>query len=267
MFFILRIAAVLIMLTFVLGVMLPTALGQRTPEPQRTPDSPVTSWQKLETRMTDNCALCHQRLGEPLAKQVAEWQGSIHAWRGVFCDTCHGGDPTSTILTVAMGEQNGFMDAPLPEAIPEDCGRCHPEALESFWESAHGDLFEANDFEPECVTCHNSHDVREVHIDMVSITAPCGECHDQDYIDEVRNPLIDTDGRIERLYGEILAMPGDNPNAPYLRNRLVRVRKQFRGLAHYLATNTIVTKRQAIDRELDYIEFMLHFDDSTVEGK
>ena len=89
----------------------------------------------------------------------------------------------------------------------------------------------------------------------------------RDYIDEVRNPLIDTDGRIERIYGQIAAMPGDNPNTPYLRNRLLRVRKQFRQLAHYLATNTIITKRLGIDRELDYIEFMLHFDDSTVEGK
>ncbi|MYA78732.1 MAG: hypothetical protein F4Y17_14600, partial [Gemmatimonadetes bacterium] len=78
MSFLLRTAAVLIMLTFVLGVILPTARGQRSPDSQRTPDSPVASWQKLETRMTDNCALCHQRLGEPLARQVAEWQGSIH---------------------------------------------------------------------------------------------------------------------------------------------------------------------------------------------
>ncbi len=248
-------------LIVMLAVTLPSAHGQRTP------DSPVTSWRKLDTHMTDNCALCHQRLGEPLAKQVAEWQGSIHAWRGVFCDTCHGGDPTSTILTVAMGEQNGFMDAPLPEAIPEDCGRCHAESLESFYESAHGDLFEANDFEPGCVTCHNSHDVREVSIDMVSITAACGDCHDQDYIDEVRLPLIGTDTRIGQLFGQIIALPGSHPNLPYLRGRLIRARKQFRQLAHYLTTNTIVTRRQAVDRELDYIEFMLHFDDSTVEGK
>ena len=234
---------------------------------QRNPESPVTSWRKLNVNMTDNCALCHQRLGEPLAKQVKEWQGSIHAWRGVFCDTCHGGDPTSTILTVAMGEQNGFKDAPLPESIPEDCGRGHPESLASFYESAHGELFEANEFEPGCVTCHNSHDVSVVSMDLISMSAACGECHNQDYIDEVRSPLINTDTRINQLYEKIIAMPGDKPNEPYLRNRLIRVRKQFRQLAHYLANNTIVSKRQKIDRELDYIDFMLDFDDSTVEDK
>ena len=250
-----------IVIIIMLAVILPTANGQRTP------DSQVTSWRKLDTRMTDNCALCHQRLGEPFAKQVSEWEGSIHAWRGVFCDTCHGGDPTSTILTVAMGEQNGFMDAPLPQAVPEDCGSCHPESLKSFSESAHGELFEANDFEPSCVTCHNSHDVQEVNLDMISLTAACGECHDQDYIDEVRNPLVDTDLRIDRLYSQVISMPGNNPNTPYLRNRLLRARKQFRQLAHYLTTNTIISRRQGIDRELDYIEFMVNFDDSTVEGK
>jgi len=231
---------------------------------QRTPDSPATSWRKLDTKMSDNCALCHQRLGEPLAKQVEEWQGSIHFWRGVSCDACHGGDPTSTINTVAMSETNGFMDAPIPEAIPADCGQCHQDALASFQESAHGELFDVNDYEPGCVTCHNSHDVREVNMDLVSTTAACGECHDVDYIDEVRIPLIDTDERISALYTTINAMPTDNPNAPYLRYRLDRARKEFRKLGHYLTTNTIVTKRQSVDKELDFIDFMIDFDDSSI---
>lgn len=232
----------------------------------RTPDSPVTSWRKLDTAMSDNCALCHQRLGEPLAKQVAEWQGSIHFWRGVSCDECHGGDPTSLINTVAMSEENGFMEAPTPENIPADCGQCHQDALAAFQESAHGELFDVNDYEPGCVTCHNSHDVREVSLDLVSASAACGECHDLDYINEVRDPLVDTDQRISTLYDQVNALPRDNPNAPYLRNRLDRARKDFRQLAHYLTNNTIVTKRQSVDRELDFIEFMIKFDDSSISG-
>ena len=232
----------------------------------RTPDSPVESWRMLDTRMSDNCALCHQRLGEPLAKQVKEWQGSIHFWQGVSCDACHGGDPKSLINTVAMSAENGFMEAPIPEAIPADCGQCHQDALASFNESAHGELFDANDFEPGCVTCHNSHDVREVSMDLVTLEASCGECHAMDYISEVRDPLMNTDQRITQLYGQINAMPSTNPNVPYLRNRLDRARKAFRKLAHYLATNTIVTKRQSVDQELDHIAFMINFDDSSVKG-
>lgn len=232
--------------------------------PQRTPDSPTESWKVIEGPFNDYCTMCHQRLGTRLADPVKEWRGSIHAWRGVFCDTCHGGDPTSTVLTIAMGEQNGFMEAPLPPAIPEDCGRCHEAALQSWKESVHGDLFEVNDYEPNCVTCHNSHDVREVSLNLVSLDAACGECHNIDYINEVRLPLEAADKKLKDLYARVNAMPAGNPNVPYIRNRLDRVQKEFRGLAHYLSSNIIVQRRQSIDRELGYIEFLIAFDDSVV---
>lgn len=231
-------------------------------QPARTPESPVESWKKTDLRMNDNCSACHQRLGEPLAMQVSQWQGSVHAQKGVFCDSCHGGDPTSTVLTVAMGEQNGFMEAPQPLAVPDDCGRCHEDALASFKESAHGELFESNDYEPSCVTCHNSHDVKAVSFDMVAMPASCGECHEQNYIDEVRNPLAETDRRMERLRAQIASLPASNPNAAYLHRRLDKASEAFSRLAHFLNANTITTQRQTLDRELTYLEFMVAFDDT-----
>lgn len=244
-----------IALLFVMGS---TAFAQSA----RTPDSPLETWRKTDLRMNDNCSACHQRLGEPLAKQVGEWQGSAHARNGIFCDSCHGGDPISTVLVVAMGAQNGFKPAPQPKDVPEDCGRCHQEALASFTESAHGELFESNAYEPSCVTCHNSHNVQDVSFNLVSLEASCGACHDQNYINEVRNPLNDTNEKLIRLRSVVTSLPKENPNTAYLRSRLDKASHEFSGLAHFLSSTAITAKRQSLDRELQYLEFMVSFDDT-----
>lgn len=220
------------------------------------------SWRKLEGPFHENCSKCHQRLGERLAKPVREWRGSIHDRSGVFCDTCHGGDPLSTVLPVAMGGQNGFMEAPRPKGIPAFCGRCHEDALKSFKESAHGDIFETNDFEPGCVSCHNSHDVRETTLDLVSLDAACGKCHDQNYINETKIPLVEANQLVKQLYARLDTLPATDPTVPGIRIRLDAAHKQFRKLAHFLSDNKIRQKKVAVDKELARLQGIITFDDT-----
>lgn len=244
-------------------VMMGVSVTSRTGQAQENPYTHgSTSWKKLEGPFSENCSKCHQRLGERLSKQVSEWRGSVHARSGVFCDTCHGGDPLSTVLPVAMGPQNGFMEAPLPKDIPKDCGRCHEEALQSFKESAHGDIFDTNDYEPGCVTCHNSHNVSEVSLDLVSLDAACGTCHDQNYINETKNPLVQTDQLVKHLYTQLNALPATNPAVPGLRARLDAARKKVRQLAHHLNENMIRQKKAAVDRELVKLQGIIKFDET-----
>lgn len=243
--------------------MIVMSLGGRAGWAQEKPYAQgSTSWKKLEGRFYENCSKCHQRLGERLSRPAKEWRGSVHERNGVFCDTCHGGDPLSTVLPVAMGPQNGFMEAPLPKGIPKDCGRCHAEALQSFKESAHGDIFETNDYEPGCVSCHNSHNVSAVSFDLISLDAACGKCHDQNYINETKNPLVQTEQLITQLDARLNALPATDPRVPGMRARLDAARTQFKRLAHYLNENIIRQKKAAVDKELAKLQGMIDLDDT-----
>ncbi len=73
----------------------------------------ATTWKQVDGPFFETCSMCHQRLGERLAPQVEEWRDSVHYRNGVFCDSCHGGDPTSTVLPISMGEAAGFDPIPV----------------------------------------------------------------------------------------------------------------------------------------------------------
>src|SRR5436190_22185036 len=46
----------------------------------------------------NTCVACHSSLSEPLALSARyyDWELSRHQTKGVTCDKCHGGDPTTS---------------------------------------------------------------------------------------------------------------------------------------------------------------------------
>lgn len=225
------------------------------------------SWRKLEGPFRENCSKCHQRLGEPMARQVKEWRGSVHERNGVFCDTCHGGDPLSTVLPVAMGAQNGFMETPHPKDMLVFCGRCHEEELKNLQESLHGLNFIENDFDPSCVTCHNSHNVREVSLDLIALDPVCGKCHtarsiDQGKIHRMKLELTQADQLVKQLYARLDTLPATDPAVPGMRVRLDAAYKQLRALAHFFSEEKIRQKKVGVDKELTKLQGIINFSDT-----
>ena len=223
------------------------------------------SWQKLDGPFFETCSMCHQRLGERLSEQVAEWRGSVHFSSGVFCDSCHGGNPMSTILTVSMGEAYGFKSDPSPEGVPNFCGpSCHESAYSVNEANIHTEDFPDEGWEPNCVTCHGSHEVQEVNMDLVSLEEnTCGPCHSRAFYlrQTEKESLVNSHQLIEDLYAQLEMMP-EMPIKNTIRVRIDKAYKDLRGLAHYFNRRQIRAEKAPIDTELGYIKGILDFSES-----
>ncbi len=163
------------------------------------------------------CVKCHQDLWEE-AKQTGEdsegerlgdvmdqidrYMLSIHARPNIedqsrtnaTCHDCHDAHYMAPIDHVNIPE--GKLE------IPQMCGRCHTEALETYLTSVHGEeISNGNTEAAVCSDCHSSHDIdtpsdREGRL---SITAQCGNCHE-----DKRESYYETyHGKVTQLgYGE-----------------------------------------------------------------
>ena len=227
----------------------------------------ASSWQKVDGPFFETCSMCHQRLGERLSEQVLEWRDSVHYRSGVFCDSCHGGDPTSTVLPISMGEAAGFVSDPNPQTTPDFCGpSCHPSAFTISEANIHTEDFEDEGWEPNCVTCHGSHEVQEVDLDLVTLEEKtCGPCHSRAfYIRQTeKQALVEAHQIVEDLYIQLETMP-EQPIKNTIRVRLDKAFKDLRGLAHYFNRKQIQEAIAPIDRELAYIKGILDFSESEV---
>ena len=130
----------------------------------------------------------------PPAEKFAQ---DIHLAKGILCQDCHGGDPTSLDPKRAMDRAKGFVGKPKRQAIPALCGRCHSDAaymktfnptlrvdqVQEYLTSVHGKRLKAGD--PKVATCINCHDVHQIRAikDQQAWTYPvkvvdtCGRCH------------------------------------------------------------------------------------------
>jgi hypothetical protein len=145
---------------------------------------------------SNTCYDCHVKTS-PEQQQISEtWQASIHGQGGVTCADCHGGDPTSDEITIAMGEQANFIGVPGREQSVGICGSCHsdPDIMgpyglptdqyEAYYTSVHGErLASAKDDKVAiCIDCHGSHDVKKASdptapVYSFNIPQLCSSCH------------------------------------------------------------------------------------------
>jgi hypothetical protein len=145
------------------------------------------------------CLECHKRKGVA-PKMIEQWEGSLHAQKGIDCIQCHKAEkgdfdaftcPESTILVAQF-------------PTPKDCSKCHKEEVQQFTESKHAFPFwiyanaDRAVFEPiigtkhgceechqitnmwpdgsvgECDACHPKH---SFSIAVARSPETCGECH------------------------------------------------------------------------------------------
>lgn len=195
------------------------------------------------------CVQCHDaqpgRLGEP----VAEWRGSIHAENGIFCNSCHGGDPKDAAY--AMSPDRGFLGKPKQDDIPAFCGRCHVGVLESFKSSAHGKALGKGG--PTCVTCHGNHKVLKASLELINEKS-CSRCHPFERAKLIREAMAATEARIVTTDRSIAAFKDRGVDTSQLEQRLFAGRNRFHTLSHVLDANTIAGSTREINADLDAID-------------
>ncbi len=145
---------------------------------------------------TNQCVECHRAVNDRQAAIATAWEGSIHAKGGVTCADCHGGDPTSDRMGIAMDRTKGFVGRPSREQTIGMCGSCHadPERMRSYnlptdqyakyWTSVHGQrLAAAKDVRVAiCIDCHGSHDIKKASdptapVFPLNVPQLCAGCH------------------------------------------------------------------------------------------
>jgi hypothetical protein len=172
-----------------------------TPVP--SPEAPLVSAPPVPTPIAhpdaggaNGCVDCHSAVNDKQAAIAADWQGSVHAQAGVACADCHGGDPRSDQITVAMDRDGGFVGAPDRRATVGLCGSCHAnvermrasglptDQYAKYWSSVHGQrLAAANDDRVAiCTDCHGSHAIKKVSdpsakVFALNVPELCASCH------------------------------------------------------------------------------------------
>jgi hypothetical protein len=178
---------------------------------------------------TNRCYECHVSLDDRQEAISHEWQDSIHGAGGIGCADCHGGDPTSDQITVAMSKENGFIAVPSRAATVEVCGSCHSDAemmrpyglptdqLSKYWTSIHGQrLLEANDTRVAiCIDCHGSHTVKKASdptadVYPLNVPATCSKCHsDADLMEPYGIPTDQYATYEQSVHGQALIVDQD----------------------------------------------------------
>ena len=195
------------------------------------------------------CLACHGSQTGRGNIPVKPWQGSIHAAQGISCNDCHGGDPKDAAN--AMSPARGFLGAPQETAIPGFCGRCHVGILEDYRKSAHGMALGKGG--PTCVTCHGSHGVQRVTLDIIN-EQRCSQCHTyaraaqiKEAMQAVEHELV----RIDRDLGQLKQEGVDTENSD---KQLFSIRNRYHSLFHDVNVALVRQESTAIRGELNKLD-------------
>jgi cytochrome b subunit of formate dehydrogenase len=143
----------------------------------------------------------NERLGV-VVEQIESYMNSVHARPSIddqshtnaTCYSCH-----DAHYVASVDKQVGINDRP---NIPNICGNCHTETLETYKTSVHGqEIASGNTGAAVCTDCHSSHGIQIPNdtTGRVAITQNCGGCHQE----SLETYTETYHGKITRLgYGE-----------------------------------------------------------------
>lgn len=140
--------------------------------PSHDPDSRVSS-----DHVADTCGECHYGIEETFRLSV-HWPGEGDAERAEgdelpTCKDCH------SAHSISRTDVGGFRSE-----IMDQCGKCHSEQEESFYDTFHGKVSRLGDLgAAKCHDCHGTHGIlpADHSASMLSsdnIVATCGNCHE-----------------------------------------------------------------------------------------
>ncbi|OGO57968.1 MAG: hypothetical protein A2Z32_01600 [Chloroflexi bacterium RBG_16_69_14] len=204
--------------------------GPPTPEPSLIPGPPVpTPIAHPDDGKSNTCFDCHVSLNDKQQAISETWQKSIHGAGGIGCADCHGGDPRSDQITVAMSTEAGFQGTPSRDATVGICGSCHSDAemmrpyslptdqFSKYWTSIHGQrLLAADDTKVAiCIDCHGSHEIKKAsdptaEVYPLNVPATCSRCHSDTTLMEPYGIPTDQYATYEKsVHGEALIIDKD----------------------------------------------------------
>ncbi len=192
------------------------------------------------------CLACHGSQTGRGGRPVAPWQNSIHAANGISCNHCHGGDPSDS--TNAMRPARGFLGVPAEAAIPAFCGRCHVGIRDDFLNSAHGRALGRGG--PTCVTCHGSHDVRKVTLDIIN-EKRCSSCHPYARARAIKEAMAPNENRLVQIERELSSLRGRGVDTAGQEKSLFALKNRYHRLFHNVDVARVTREATAIGKELD----------------
>ena len=199
------------------------------------------------------CLECHTSdvMTIELQRIPQEWKSSWHYRNNVSCHDCHGGD--SEDATMAMSHQRSFIGKPAHGDVPDFCGKCHIGILKTYTESGHGKALIATGEGPNCVTCHGSHNIQKVNIDIIN-AQKCSQCHSYERAKILKQALFLTDKKIEAIENDLrtLKTMGVYPEKEEL--SLFDTQAKFRTLFHTIDVSVIRDKTYMFTKRLSDIE-------------
>jgi Cytochrome c3 len=170
----------------------PTLEAPATEAPATAAPAPVGSL----TPDTNTCYTCHTAIDSTQHDIADQWKASVHGQNGVACADCHGGDPTSDQVTIAMSPAKGFRGVPTRTDTVALCGNCHSDVdrmrqfqiptdeYSKYKASVHGErLLNSGDTRVAiCTDCHGTHDVKKASdptakVYPLNVPALCASCH------------------------------------------------------------------------------------------
>jgi hypothetical protein len=150
----------------------------------------------IDGKGKNSCYDCHSAVNDKQAGIAADWSSSAHQAAGVTCADCHGGDPTSDQITVAMDPARGFVGAPSRFQTVGRCGSCHadPNRMKpynlatdeyaKYWTSVHGQrlLTTQDERVAICTDCHGTHAIKKTSdptakVFPLNVPDLCASCH------------------------------------------------------------------------------------------
>ncbi len=178
---------------------------------------------QINAQNNNTCIECHSAIHEDLVNSYIN--KDIHYKKGLFCNDCHGGDPTSEDQDIAMSKEKGFIGKPDKSQIPSLCNKCHGDIefmrnynpkmrVDQYLEyltSVHGKRLKQGDKKvATCIDCHSVHNILNVDNQLSpvypkNVAKTCGKCHsDKDYMKEYNIPTNQKDLYMKSIHAKML---------------------------------------------------------------
>lgn len=118
------------------------------------------------------CAECHNGIYEQFEQSIHSPTVSDSEERLPICNDCHHSH------TITRADLADFR-----LTVRKQCGECHEDVTESYFETVHGKVSELGETAAaQCYDCHGSHDILPTenpnsHLSHDNIVGTCGQCH------------------------------------------------------------------------------------------
>jgi len=134
------------------------------------PDDPASSVHRSNLPAT--CGTCHHGVEEQFTRSIHATGKASEGRQLPVCEDCHSSH------SIQRSEEAGFRTR-----MMQQCGRCHEEQSETFFETFHGKVSQlGTEGAAKCSDCHGAHDILPSsdpasHLSRGNVVETCAKCH------------------------------------------------------------------------------------------